>query len=339
VPRIDISSEFWICSGKLIQLRPNLDLLAAIAAAYAADVGLSGRDHRAIGTFDLSSDAPALTLRNPWSWYPVVASKDLAHDTILPVILNGERLVVWRSGAGRANAWSDRCPHRGMRLSFGAVHQETLICPYHGWTFGDDAYCVRIPAHPGVAPSRAARARVYPVVETDNYVWVCLGEPAASAPTTEAGYDAIRSLHFSHPMEDVIAAFMTVPVADTYGDSFSATTIAWSKEADATTGDKTIAVSPNLKTVFYAPGTLVCEAGGKAGTAKYLIRVQPTDSGSCVVHGSSHNANGVSFNRALVGFRTAMRQPEFASWLQSASAKFAETRPAHLAGLTQGEAP
>jgi nitrite reductase/ring-hydroxylating ferredoxin subunit len=312
-------------------------LLGAVSAAYAADVGLTGLDHRAIGTFDLNSDVPALTLRNPWSWYPVVASKDLARDTIIPVVLNGERLVVWRSGAGRANAWSDRCPHRGMRLSFGAVHQETLICPYHGWTFGDDAYCVRIPAHPGVAPSRAARARVYPVVETDNYVWVCLGEPAASAPAAEPGYDAIRSLHFSHPMEDVIAAFMTVPVACI--DSVPPTTVTWSKKSDAAMGDKTVAVSPTLKSVFSAPGTLICEAGGKDGTTKYLIRVQPTDSGSCVVHGSSHSADGVSFNRALVGFRTAMRQPELAAWLQTASAKFAETMPAHLAGLTQGEAP
>ncbi len=288
----------------------------------------------------MGSDAYTLTLRNPWSWYAVVASRDLGPGAIVPVVLNGERLVIWRSAAGQANAWSDRCPHRGMRLSFGAVHQETLICPYHGWTFGDDAYCVRIPAHPGVSPSRAARARVYPVVETSNYVWVCLGEPSTAAPSEEPGDSAVRSIHFPNKMEYVIATFITIPgTPDMGADLVSPLEVKCAREDHPAGEDKTIANSSRLKAEFVAPGTLICEATGKTGKYKYLIRVQPTESGSCAVHGSTHGMDQISFNRSLVNVRTAMQQPELSSWLKMTRAKFDETMPIHLAGLTQGEAP
>jgi hypothetical protein len=141
-------------------------------------------------------------------------------------------------------------------------------------------------------------------------------------------------------MEDVIAAFMTVPLMlDSDSELVPSPGTAWSRETGSATEDKTIAISPTLKAEFTAPSRLVCEVSGKTGKTKYLVRLQPSAPGSCVVHGSSHGMNGVAFNRALVRFRTAMRQPEFASWLETARGAFEETMPAHLAGLTQGEAP
>nr|WP_276571584.1 Rieske (2Fe-2S) protein [Bradyrhizobium sp. dw_78] len=280
-------------------------------------------------------------MRNPWSWYPVVATKDLERGTLAPVVLNGERLVVWRSAAGRASAWSDRCPHRGMRLSFGAVHQETLICPYHGWTFADDAYCVRIPAHPGVAPSRAARARVYPTAEADGYVWVCLGEPSTAAPSAQPGYRAVRTLHFSHPLEDVVAAFMTIPLQLETGRAVSLPTeIEWTRKADGpSVAERTIASSAALWAEFEAPGMIVCEARRDGENFSYFIRLQPTESGSCAVHAAWPGSDSLSFNRALIRFRNDLQQPEIASRLRDMRHKLHELMPVHLAGLIQGEAP
>jgi phenylpropionate dioxygenase-like ring-hydroxylating dioxygenase large terminal subunit len=119
---------------------------------------------------------------NPWSWYPIVASRDLQAGAGVPAMLHSERLVVWRSGQGRLCIWNDRCPHRSMSLSLGSTIGEMLVCPYHGWEFGSDGNCRRIPAHPTLTPSRAARVRVYPVTEEANYVWACLGEPASTRP-------------------------------------------------------------------------------------------------------------------------------------------------------------
>jgi len=45
-----------------------------------------------------------------------------------------EDLVLWRVGE-KIHAWRDLCLHRGTRLSLGKVEDQTLICPYHGWTY------------------------------------------------------------------------------------------------------------------------------------------------------------------------------------------------------------
>ena len=53
--------------------------------------------------------------------------------------LGGREVVVWRGQDGAVRAWADRCPHRGMRLSFGYVRGSALTCVYHGWSFGAGA--------------------------------------------------------------------------------------------------------------------------------------------------------------------------------------------------------
>lgn len=283
----------------------------------------------------MASDVSNLQLRNPWSWYPVAASADLNPGTVLPIVLNGERLALWRSGSGKVNAWRDRCPHRGMRLSFGAVSGETLICPYHGWTFGDDAHCVRIPAHPAVAPSRAARARLLPVAEVDGHVWVCSGEPASTKPDANSGYVPVRTLHLQLSMEEAIAAFLTLPCAS--GVKVRPPEhIEWT----TSTAGAVMARSENLVATFALPSSIFCEAATERGKNAYLIRLQPTDPGCCAVQASiMAGGDAVAFNRALVAFRAAVAQDEIKSWLRTALSKFEAAVPVLLDGLTQGEAP
>lgn len=281
-------------------------------------------------------EASNLQLRNPWSWYPVVASKDLSPGALMPVVLNDERLVVWRTTAGKVNAWGDRCPHRGMRLSFGAVDRESLICPYHGWTFGDDARCIRIPAHPGVSPSRAARARLFPVAEVDGFVWACSGEPATATPEADSGYASVRTMHLDLPLEDAIAAFMTLPCAPALAVS-PPSEVKWSTAPE--TANVVFARSDTMLARFEAPSSVFCETTGPDGTISYLVRLQPTEAGSCAVHTSLHGGDAVAFNRALVGFHTAINRPDIEAWLRTAVADFETTAPVHVSGLIQGEAP
>jgi len=283
----------------------------------------------------VDSDVSTLQLRNPWSWYPVVASADLKPGTVLPVVLNGERLAVWRSGNGKVNAWSDRCPHRGMRLSFGAVHGETLICPYHGWTFGDDAHCVRIPAHPNMIPSRAARARLFPIAEVDGHVWVCSGEPSRTEPDVKSGYVPVRTLHIQLSMEQAIVAFLTLPCA-------SGAKVRPPEHIEWTTSETGAMVvrSETLIATFALPSSIFCEATTENGGSAYLIRLQPTEPGCCAVQASiAAGGDAVAFNRALVAFRSGIVQDEIRVWLNSALSKFEAAVPVLLDGLTQGEAP
>lgn len=115
-------------------------------------------------------------------WYAVAASVDLAPGP-LSVQLLGERLVIWRGKSGQLTAALDRCTHREAPLSAGEVVDGCVVCPYHGWTFGDGGTCVRVPSSSDGTPV-PPKAHLQPIHVTDRYglVWVCLGEPVAGIP-------------------------------------------------------------------------------------------------------------------------------------------------------------
>ena len=82
-------------------------------------------------------------------WHPVVAATHRAGSSAR---LLGEDMSSGRPTDGRRLAGP--VVHRGTRLSLGRVDGCTLQCPYHGWVYGADGQCVRIPALPD-APHRA----------------------------------------------------------------------------------------------------------------------------------------------------------------------------------------
>jgi nitrite reductase/ring-hydroxylating ferredoxin subunit len=104
-------------------------------------------------------------------WIPIALSRDVPKGVTRAVILDGQELVVWRSESGAVQVWEDRCPHRGMRLSFGFVRGEGLNCLYHGWQYGTAASCQKIPAHPDLVVPNTIRANAYPVVERAGMIW------------------------------------------------------------------------------------------------------------------------------------------------------------------------
>lgn len=118
-------------------------------------------------------------------WHVVARSSDLPPGGMTRARLLGEDLVVWRGSDGAVRVFQDLCPHRGARLSLGRVSGDRLVCPYHGWEFGPDGQCLRIPAHPDQRPPSRARARAFRAVEAYGFVWACLGEPARGVPPLE----------------------------------------------------------------------------------------------------------------------------------------------------------
>jgi phenylpropionate dioxygenase-like ring-hydroxylating dioxygenase large terminal subunit len=121
-------------------------------------------------------------------WYVVAESGDVGPSP-LAVRLLGRDYVVWRAPAGVVVA-PDRCPHRESPLSLGRVEDGCLVCPYHGWTFGDEGRCVRVPsAAPGVPVPPKSHLRVAHAVERYGLVWMCPGEPVAGIPRIDADSD------------------------------------------------------------------------------------------------------------------------------------------------------
>ena len=122
-------------------------------------------------------------------WYVVAESADVAPGP-LAVRLLGRDLVVWRSGDGELLAAPDRCPHREAPLSAGTVADGCLVCPYHGWRFGDGGTCVAVPSS-GSAARIPPNAHLRTVATRERYglIWVCLGEPVSEIPEMAAEHD------------------------------------------------------------------------------------------------------------------------------------------------------
>ncbi|MGG6894838.1 MULTISPECIES: Rieske (2Fe-2S) protein [Rhizobium] len=116
------------------------------------------------------------------SWVPVALSSDLPPGTVIPARTSVGPIALWRSQSGGVTASSDRCPHRGMRLSHGFVRGEALSCIYHGWSYSPSGGCIRIPAHPDLTPPETIRVAVQQVEESGGILWVAVGQPAMQPP-------------------------------------------------------------------------------------------------------------------------------------------------------------
>ncbi|MFK8025682.1 MAG: Rieske 2Fe-2S domain-containing protein, partial [Ilumatobacter sp.] len=143
-------------------------------------------------------------------WYLVAESVDLS-DAPLAVRRLSRVLVVWRSATGSLVAAPDRCPHREAPLSEGWVTDGCVVCPYHGWKFGDDGVCVEVPSS-GAGKTVPPNAHLSTVLVSEQYglVWICLGEPASGIPDMAAERDgAYRRINSGVDVWKVSATRMT----------------------------------------------------------------------------------------------------------------------------------
>lgn len=124
------------------------------------------------------------------AWY-VVAFADEVTRTPLARRVLGLPLVLLRRVDGDVMVLEDRCPHRSMPLSRGAVEGDTLVCAYHGARFGSGGHCLDVPSQRVVPPG--ARVRAFPVRQRGPLVWVWMGTgPATVEPPHPAWMDDAR---------------------------------------------------------------------------------------------------------------------------------------------------
>jgi phenylpropionate dioxygenase-like ring-hydroxylating dioxygenase large terminal subunit len=113
-------------------------------------------------------------------WYIACRSGQIAKGPVARTIV-GEPLVVFRSLAGEAAALIDRCAHRNLALSRGRVTADGLRCAYHGWSWGADGRCTRIPSACG-GDCGALRVKSYEVREQQGFIWVWMADEATPEP-------------------------------------------------------------------------------------------------------------------------------------------------------------
>lgn len=138
-------------------------------------------------------------------WIATGLSHDLPKAVAMAGHWQGHDLAVWRSATGRLQAWNDRCPHRGMRLSHGFVRGETLACIYHGWVYGVDGGCKHIPAHPALTPPATIKVPAFASVEQDGVIWVAPADVTGNPPAL-AKLQPLRSVSLTCDVGSLLAA-------------------------------------------------------------------------------------------------------------------------------------
>jgi nitrite reductase/ring-hydroxylating ferredoxin subunit len=145
-------------------------------------------------------------------WHAVSLSNGIEAGRSAGTRLFDKEIVLWRDSDGVAHAWEDRCPHRGMRLSFGFVRGTHIACLYHGWQYDADGQCRFIPAHPALKVPGAIRVTTYLCQERLGMVWMW-NSPATAASTgpaiAERAVTPVRTIHVDRPFE---AAFDALAV-------------------------------------------------------------------------------------------------------------------------------
>lgn len=116
----------------------------------------------------------------PERWWVAAFSWELKDKPLARTLLN-HRVVLFRTPDGRVSALQDRCCHKDLPLSLGAVEERGLRCGYHGLLFDCAGTCIEVPGQDRI-PAKA-RVPAFQVEERDQIVWIWIGASPDSRPT------------------------------------------------------------------------------------------------------------------------------------------------------------
>jgi len=141
-------------------------------------------------------------------WHPVALSTSVEPGSSAGTHIDGKEYVVWRDNSGVVHVWEDRCPHRGMKLSFGFVRGDHIACLYHGWQYDTGGRCRYIPAHPDLEVPTTITVPVFTTIEAVGMIWTN-AEPEASRLSPPMGTSEtvpVRSLYVNSSADSLLDA-------------------------------------------------------------------------------------------------------------------------------------
>lgn len=114
-------------------------------------------------------------------WY-VLGNAASVNDTPRMLSVFGTKLVTYRGkDDGKAHVLDAYCPHMGGDLSGGEICGNSVVCPFHKWSWGADGVCDDIP-YASKIPDKAV-IKSWPTLEKNGLVFVWQdpegGEPIA----------------------------------------------------------------------------------------------------------------------------------------------------------------
>lgn len=206
-------------------------------------------------------------------WFAVGGSEGLPPGAVMPATILGKELVVWRDRQGEAHAWPNRCAHRGMRLSMGFVDDDGLACRYHGWRYGAEGRCVRVPAHPGFEPPETFCVAPYASAEHCGMIWASTDAPRDATPSLPDPDALAGTVHFCRSLAVDVAPGRVVELAGrALFPPFGA--------HSAGEGNADVAHSANAP----MSGVVTVDADFETGRETLIVAIQPAASDHTQVH-------------------------------------------------------
>lgn len=156
----------------------------------------------------------------PEGWYILCRTRQLGRKP-KRFMHAGLALVAFRTAQDRIGVLEDRCAHRAVPLSAGAVCGETVQCPYHGWRYDCQGGLTEVPALSGRAtmPIQVS-VRSWTASQSQGFVWIWSGqgEPAGLPPMfphfRSAGWTSfVMQTRFGAPVDACLENFLDCPHA------------------------------------------------------------------------------------------------------------------------------
>jgi 3-phenylpropionate/trans-cinnamate dioxygenase ferredoxin component len=99
----------------------------------------------------------------------VATLSDFGDAKMLPLIIDGERIVLFLLEDGTVKALEDRCSHADVRLSRGCYEDGVIECPAHGARFDvqtGEHLCLPAVGPVKTFPTRVDGATIYVTLES-----------------------------------------------------------------------------------------------------------------------------------------------------------------------------
>lgn len=118
---------------------------------------------------------------DPNRWYVVEYDGAIKKGQVKEVTFWHNTIALFRGEDGGLAAVQNRCPHRQLKLSHGAVDKCNLRCAYHGWSFNREGWLDDYSHDDFGKPLIKRQLRTYPVQVRYGLIWLFPGDPTLAS--------------------------------------------------------------------------------------------------------------------------------------------------------------
>lgn len=118
---------------------------------------------------------------DPDRWYVVEYDSAVKKGQVKEVIFWNTTIALYRGEDGELAAVENRCAHRQLKLSQGAVDKCSLRCAYHGWAYNREGWLEDYSHDSFGKPLIKKQLRTYPVQVRYGLIWLFPGNPELAA--------------------------------------------------------------------------------------------------------------------------------------------------------------